>query len=242
MRGLTQRTLNAPKLWLTAVDRLKKPARYALRQASTLMAGVLGLTFLIFIPLGSGPASAASSLNVFVGYFDTHSAPSSANQPKPWPYKNPASFVGTPCPNYPHDRACWDAGAIRLDNPTNASITKVKVVVTVGSKTYALWGSSRAVKAHGTLVLTETGSSKNSENFDLSDFSPNSYNGGRPTSCKNSGAIPHVLVTVGSAKTTYIDGGQVLNTKGVDISHCLNGKFVSGRMDESHPWVKLAPH
>jgi Fibronectin type III domain len=109
----------------------------------------------------------------------------------------------------------------------------------MGSRTYALWGSGQTVKAHGMLVLTETGSSKNSTNFDGSDFPPNSYNGGNTTSCANSGAIPNVQVTVGGVTTSYLDTGQVLNTAGVDISHCLNGKFVSGRMDESHPWAQI---
>jgi fibronectin type 3 domain-containing protein len=205
---------------------------------SVLGVALLGLTFLLAPLTSPAPASAASSLSVFVGYFDTHSVPSSANQPNPWPYKDSSSFDGTPCPSYPNDTTCWDAGAIRLDNPTSSDITGVKVVVTIGSKTYGLW-SNLTVKASGTMVLTETGSSKNSENFDGSDFPPNSYNGGNTTSCANSGAIPNVQVTVGGVTTSYLDAGQVLNTSGVDISHCLNGKFVSGRMDESHPWVQI---
>ena len=109
----------------------------------------------------------------------------------------------------------------------------------VGSETYGLWGSSQTVKAHGTLVLTETGSSQNSENFDLSDEPPNAYNGGLTASCANSGAIPNVKITIGGTTTSYLDTGQVLNTGGVDGGHCLNGKFVSGRMDESRPWVQI---
>jgi hypothetical protein len=35
-----------------------------------------------------------------------------------------------------------------------------------GTKTYGLWGSNLTVKADGMLVLTETGSSQNSEDFD----------------------------------------------------------------------------
>ena len=31
----------------------------------------------------------------------------------------------------------------------------------------------------------------------------------------------------------------MLNGGGVDAGHCLNGSFVSGRMDESHPWVQI---
>ncbi len=92
------------------------------------------------------------------------------------------------------------------------------------------------MKAHGTLVLTETGA-QNSTNFDGSDYPPNAYNGGNFASCANSGAIPAVKITIAGSTTTYMDSGQVLNGGGVDSGHCLNGSFVSGRMDESHPWA-----
>jgi fibronectin type 3 domain-containing protein len=199
----------------------------------------LGLSLSSLVPALTGTASAASPLNVFVGYFDTHTVPFSSNQPNPWPYKDPSSFVGTPCPNYPNDTTCWDASALRLDNPGSADVTGVSASVVIGTKTYALWGSNLTVKAGGTLVLTETGTSKNSENFDGSDFPPNSYNGGNTASCVNSGAIPTVKITIAGTTTTYLDNGQVLNGQGVDSGHCLNGKFVSGRMDESHPWVQI---
>jgi fibronectin type 3 domain-containing protein len=216
-----------------------RTARQALRRLNAVLVAILGLSFLQFAPGMVSPASAASPLNVFVGYFDTHEFPFTANQPNPWPYKDPSSFDGTPCPKYPNDTTCWDAGAIRLDNPGATDVTGVQAVVTVGSETYGLWGSSQTVKAHGTLVLTETGSSQNSENFDLSDEPPNAYNGGLTASCANSGAIPNVKITIGGTTTSYLDTGQVLNTGGVDGGHCLNGKFVSGRMDESRPWVQI---
>ena len=215
------------------------PARRLLRRGSALLAIILGLSLFQLVPALINPAAAASPLNVFAGYFDTHTVPFSSNQPNPWPYTDPTSFNGTPCPNYPNDTTCWDASAVRLDNPGNTAVTGVKVVVTMGSKTYALWGSNLTVKANGTLVLTETGGTKNSENFDGSDFPPNAYNGGNTASCANSGAIPTVQVTMAGTTTTYLDNGQVLNGAGVDSGHCLNGKFVSGRMDESHPWVQI---
>jgi fibronectin type 3 domain-containing protein len=220
-------------------DRPGNSVRLVLRHIRASLVVILGLSFFLFVPLGISPASAASPLNVFAGYFDTHSVPFSSNQPNPWPFTDPSSFDGTPCPSYPNDTTCWDAGAIRLDNPGSTDVTGVKVAVTIGSKTYGLWGSSQTVKAHGMLVLTETGTSKNSENFDGSDEPPNSYNGGNTTSCVDSGAIPNVQVTIAGTTTSYLDTGQVLNTAGVDIAHCLNGKFVSGRMDESHPWVQI---
>ena len=210
-----------------------------LRRVRIVLILALGLSLSSLAPGLTGIASAASPLNVFVGYFDTHTVPFSSNQPNPWPYKDPSSFVGTPCPNYPNDTTCWDASALRLDNPGSTDVTGVSASVVIGTKTYALWGSNLTVKAGGMLVLTETGTSQNSENFDGSDYPPNSYNGGNTASCVNSGAIPMVKITVAGTTTTYLDNGQVLNGQGVDSGHCLNGKFVSGRMDESHPWVQI---
>ena len=46
-------------------------------------------------------------------------------------------------------------------------------------------------------------------------------------------------ITLGGSTTTYLDSGQVLNGGGVDSGHCVNGSFVSGRIDESHPWVQI---
>ena len=213
--------------------------RRLLQRASTVLIMISGLTLFQLTPAVIWPASAASPLNVFVGYMDTHTVPFSSKQPKPWPYQNPSSFIGTPCPSYPNTTKCWDAAAVRLVNPGGTRVTGVHVVVIVGSKTYSLWGSKLTVRANGMLVLTETGSSPNSENFDLSDAPPNSYNGGNKASCVNSGAIPKVRVTIGGSTTTYRDKGQVLNTGGVDGRHCLNGNFVSKSLDESHPWVQI---
>lgn len=200
-----------------------------------LAAAVLALQWAL---AGLVPALAATPLNVFVGYMDTHSVASSSKQPKPWPYTDPTSYVGSPCPSYPTSTTCWDAAALRLDNPGSVDVTGVHVVVAIGSKTYNLWGASMTVKAGGTLVLTETGA-QNSTNFDASDFSPNSYNGGNTASCVNSGAVPDVRVTIGTTTTSYLDSGQVLNGAGVDSGHCVNGTFVSGRIDESHPWAQI---
>src|ERR1700704_1307948 len=131
--------------------------RHVLWRMRTILAMTLGLSFASLIPVLTSTASAASPLNVFAGYFDTHTVPFSSNQPNPWPYKDPSSFGGTPCPNYPNDTTCWDASAIRLDNPGSADVTGVQVVVVVGTKTYNRWGSNLTVKAGGMLVLTETG-------------------------------------------------------------------------------------
>src|SRR5258708_6812857 len=208
------------------------------RRHLALTVGAVSALSILQLTVPTGHALAATPLNVFVGYMDTHSVPSSTKQPSPWPYKDPASFVGSPCPNFPNSTTCWDASAVRVDNPGSTDVTGVHVVVDMGSEIYNLWGSSLTVKAHGMLVLTEVGG-QNVANFDGSDFPPNAYNGGNTASCANSGAIPDVKITIGGVTTTYLDSGQVLNGGGVDSGHCLNGTFVSGSMDESHPWVQI---
>ena len=213
-------------------------ARRLRRRVTTVIAMALALSSFQLVPDLIGSAVAASPLNLFVGYMDTHTVPFSANQPNPWPYTDPSSFKGSPCSRYPNDTTCWDASALRLDNPGSVDVAGVHAVVIIGIRTYDLWGSNLTVKAHGTLVLTETGS-QNSTNFDGSDYPPNSYNGGSTASCVNSGAIPNVRITIAGTTTTYMDSGQVLNGGGVDSGHCLNGRFVSGRMDESHPWSQI---
>jgi hypothetical protein len=208
------------------------------RRIRALPALVTVVLALLPLALVAPMASAATPLNIFVGYMDTHSTGFSSNQPSPWPYTDSTSFVGSPCAGYPNDTSCWDASALRLDNPGSTDVTGVAPKVVVGSSTYALWGSNLTVKAHGTLVLTETGV-QNSTNFEGSDNSPNAYNGGNVASCVNSGAIPAVQIVIAGTTTEYLDSGQVLNGGGVDAGHCLNGSFVSGRMDESHPWVQI---
>ena len=106
--------------------------------------------------------------------------------------------MGLPCPNYPNDTTCWDASALRLDNPGSTNVTGVGLQSSDRhARPIDLWGSNLTVKAHGTLVLTETGTSQNSTNFDGSDYPPNAYNGGNTASCADSGAIPTVKITIG---------------------------------------------
>src|ERR1041384_2982217 len=75
------------------------------------------------------------------------------------------------------------------------------------------------------LVLTETGA-QNAGDFDGTDSPPNSYNGGGPASCVNSGVLPDVRVTIGGTSTDYQDSGQGLNGGGVDSGQALNGLTV----------------
>lgn len=187
--------------------------------------------------LAPADASPRPGLKVYVGYMDTHTLPRSRRQPDPWPYRQHQHFVGTPCRHYGTSHWCWDAATVRLDNRTGHPV-RVRVTVVVGDHVYDLWGRRR-IKAGQRLVLTETGPRHNSENFDLSDFPPNDYAGGKQASCVSSGAIPRIKVRVGRAMRVYRDRGQVLNTRGVDAGHCVDGQFVEDRRDESHPWTLI---
>src|SRR5437588_3554615 len=65
-------------------------------------------------------ASTTPSVAVSVAYADTHHG-SSGQFPSPWLGAPGVSFVGT--------TSRWDAGAVRVDNPSTAAITGVNVTV-----------------------------------------------------------------------------------------------------------------
>src|SRR5216684_4089922 len=184
------------------------------------------------------PVAAQQPLAVYVGYMDTHTSSPAPNQPNPWPFTSPSNYSGSPCSGYPTSTTCWDASAIRLDNPNSSPVIGVHVVANIGGSIYDLWGSV-TVPALGILVMTETGS-QNSTNFDGSDYPPNAYNSGNFADCTNNGVIPVVSVTVGVSTTNYFDNTQVLNGGGHDAGHCVGSTYVSGRMDESHPWTLVS--
>src|SRR6266852_5996433 len=184
------------------------------------------------------PVAAQQPLAVYVGYMDTHTSSPTPNQPNPWPFTSPSNYSGSPCSGYPTSTTCWDASAIRLDNPNSSPVIGVHVVANIGGSIYDLWGSV-TIPALGILVMTETGS-QNSTNFDGSDYPPNAYNSGNFADCTNNGVIPVVSVTVGVSTTNYFDNTQVLNGGGHDAGHCVGSTYVSGRMDESHPWTLVS--
>jgi fibronectin type 3 domain-containing protein len=185
------------------------------------------------------PVAAVQPIAVYTGYMDTHTSSPTPNQPNPWPFTSPSNYVGSPCSGWPTSTTCWDAAAIRIDNPNSTPITGVHVIANIGGSIYDLWGSL-TVPAGGILVLTETGG-QNSTNFDGSDFPPNAYNSGNFADCTNNGVVPIVSVTVGGATTSYFDTAQVLDGGGHDSGHCVGSTYVSGRMDESHQWTLVSP-
>jgi len=153
------------------------------------------------------------ALGVFVGYADDLRA--SANFPVPWAGAPNVIYIGTPSP--------IDAGAIRLDNNTDAPMPVDNVTVDLGrpGPTYNLWGSF-IVPSHGSVILTQT----QQFNFDTSD-APIVACGG--TLVNGDPRVPRVIVTTAGAATTYFDTGHILDTGGFDLA-CRGNESLAWRL------------
>ena len=152
-----------------------------------------------------------------------------ANFPNPWQGSNNVQFVGQTSTSATNPCG-YDAGAIRIDNPTSQSLT-IHVTVDINGGDFAttgktfhydLWGN-QTLPSGKTLILTQFGG--NGDNFDTSDTQ-------RGDICTNSGSIPLVHVTINGTTTTFHDTGQVLDTQGRDQFDCTGH-------NESHSWSKL---
>src|SRR5512142_2140199 len=108
--------------------------------------------------------STASGLNVSVAYAEDKETnnPNPAAFPVPWVGSANTVFLGgtvpgqAACGTLP---TCYDAGAIRLDNPGTTDITVGRVSVDIhssipGGKVFSLWGSF-TVPAGKSVILTE---------------------------------------------------------------------------------------
>ena len=182
----------------------------------------LGIVSLV-VALTPVPATAASGINVFVGYADSLRA-NATNFPTPWAGSPQTTFEGC----LPVASCEYDGGAIRIANNTGSTVTVNAIAVHIHTCTYTGWPS--AVLSPGAdLIVTQlvsgaTGgcSGPSPAYFDTSDIGPNgsSYTG----NCTPNGIKSTVDVTVNGQTTTYSDwgptGGQVLNTGGFDEAFC----------------------
>ena len=189
--------------------------------------GIIGALGLL---VGSGVAVAEDThaVKVFVGYADTdfpqdHALPRFV--PSPWEGSPDVIFIGA----VETTTQAWDAGAIRLDNPSEETLTVDNVTVDIGpAGGINPWTASFPFKipGKGTAILTQTGGAFN---FDTSDI---------PTiTCTPDGFIPLIHVTVGSPNQgtkNFVDEDQVLNTGGVDRAHC-GPPF----LNEGQPWSEV---
>ena len=174
-----------------------------------------------FLSVPGPPAIAASNVHamkVFVGYADGfHGDPS---LPSPWDGDNGVRFIG--------GGTQFDAGAIRIVNPSRRPLTIDDVSVDIGSATYDLWGLYYPIIVDGksSVILTQTVA------FDFDTSEPG------VATCDPTGDIPLVHIVVGSRnpKTrTFTDAGQVLNTGGIDPGSCT-------ATNEGHDWVRVHGH
>jgi hypothetical protein len=171
-------------------------------------------------PTASVKPPPCPGLNVFVGYADTVHSPGQV--PSPWKGFPNVTFLG--------DNGKYDAGAVRLDNPTSGSITVSNVTVNSHGHIFSLWGSF-SVPAGGSLILTQTanqcpgGASGGCSNFDTSET-------GNACGTPPATTPPTVAITSGGETVTLADSGHVLDTGGNNDEGC-------GESNEFHEWVPI---
>jgi hypothetical protein len=187
------------------------------RWKSLVLGGMLaGLVLTPGSPAGA--ASNVHAMKVYVGYAD--GLRGDPTVPSPWDGDPGVAFRG--------GGLHFDAGAIRIVNPSAQPLTIGDVTVEIGSTTYDLWGPYPiVVPGKGSVILTQT----EEFNFDTSEA------GGEAT-CEPSGIIPVIHIVVGSRheKTrTFLDKGQILNTGGVDPGSC-------DAANEGIPWTRIHGH
>jgi hypothetical protein len=167
-------------------------------------------------------AGAAGALQVQVGYANNVTLPS------PWYRDAGVAWVGTPPSCCTSDNLLgWDAGAVRLVNPSGSPVTVDRVTVGIGPQSWDLWGAGLVVPAGGSLVLTQT---TDAFNFDTSEL----YRFGCYPRVPD---IPVVHVTIAGATTDYRDGAQVLNTGGTDGATCA---YAGTWFEEGHDWMTVS--
>ena len=182
----------------------------------------------------AAPAGASGFVNIFVGYADTLRG-ASAQFPTPWEGSPGVTYQGCS----PSADCSFDAGAVRIENGTEASQTITDVKVNVDTCTYDLWTFPVILAPGNDLILTQTISGgtdgcQTDGSMDTSDVGPGgvAWDDGN---CNPDGILPTVDVTVaGLGTTTSTDSGQVLNTGGVDGYYCST---VSS--NESQSWTPI---
>jgi RHS repeat-associated protein len=157
-------------------------------------------TITISIPPAAG--NPFNSLTVSVGYAQNNPGGPLGSVPTPWQGSSNVNFIGSV------GSFGWDTGAIRIDNSSATALTINDVLVTIGSKTFDLWGSAIAVPADATTILTQMGD----QTFDTSDVNN--------PSCAPTGIVPTIRVSIGATAFTYTDANRVLNTGGYDRANC----------------------
>jgi hypothetical protein len=194
------------------------------RMKSLLLGGALAaLTLVPGSPAQGAPTghsnghSNVHAMKVYVAYAD--GIRGDPTIPSPWDGDPGVIFIGA--------GDVFDAGAIRIVNPSAQPLTVDDVWVAIGPTQYDLWGSF-VVPGKGSAILTQT----DGELFNFDTSEPVASE-----TCDPTGDIPTIHITVGSRHPhtrTFLDTGQVLNTGGVDVARPL-----CGGLNEGHPWVRI---
>jgi hypothetical protein len=176
-----------------------------MRKVTFALAGLVVVAAALVATSAMGSNGDPHAVKAYAGYADNvHTVPGFL--PSPWAGDPGVTFRGSATP--------WDAGAIRLDNPSKNPLTVADVSVTIGATVYDLWGPYPiVVPGKSTLILTQT------VQFDF-DTSEDPSQG---TCAAPSSVIPVIHVTVGARKPktkTFKDVHQVLNTGGRDPILC----------------------
>ena len=174
----------------------------------------------------------AGGLSVYVGYAEDKETnnPQAAAFPVPWAGAPNTLFLGGTVPGQSACgtlTVCYDAGAIRLDNPGTAPVTVSQVAVDIhssitGGKVFNnLWGTF-TVPAGQSVILTENPPTTNPtyDNFDTSGYPGNH--------CTPVTVAPTVTITIDGVVTTLADSTHVLDTGGIDAGFC--------KLNESIQW------
>jgi hypothetical protein len=214
------------------VSVLKSVARHGLVLASLVLV-VTSLTLVKALSHPTGASSTVGGLSVFVGYAEDKEieTPNPASFPVPWAGAPNTTFLGGTVPGQTACgtlTTCYDAGAIRLDNPGPTAVTVTSVSVDdhssiAGGKVFTnLWGSFM-VPAGQSVILTENPPANNPgyDNFDTSGF---------PASCTPLTVAPSVTISIGGVTSTLVDSTHVLDTGATDTGSC------SPQHNESIPW------
>jgi hypothetical protein len=165
------------------------------------------------------PAPPPPAVQVYVGYADTiHPGAQAQQLPDPWSGSPNVVFQGTG-PEF-------DAGAVRIDNPSDTAVTVDRVTVDIGAQHFEIWPTGLRVPAHSSLILTQTRIT-NPDPF-TTDFDTSEANS---PNCQPSTETPVVHVTVAGKVRDYKDVGRALTAGGVDRGTCGG--------QESHPWEPL---
>jgi hypothetical protein len=162
-------------------------------------------------------------LDLSVGYAEDKEieTPNAAAFPVPWDGSPNTTFLGnsvpgqTACGTLP---ACYDTGALRLDNPGSSPVTVTSVSVDdhssiTGGKVFDnLWGSFTVAPGKSVILAANPpADDPGYDNFDTSGF---------PSVCTPITVAPTVTVTIGGTATTLVDSTHVLDTGGIDAGTC----------------------